>query len=146
MSCEVCALTTNLKSCGSCLKVNYCSREHQIAHWKVHRPACKGITANRCSQASNGLAASSSSSASSGVTNDLIVSPSHHSNLSIEQVRPCINNHESHPIGPSNGETHLPSSTNSNFPPEVRCPSVLFHSPLLTLPSRTYKADPRGLF
>lgn len=42
MSCEVCGLTTNLKSCGSCLKVNYCSREHQIAHWKDHKPWCRG--------------------------------------------------------------------------------------------------------
>ena len=40
MSCEVCGLTTNLKSCGQCLKVNYCSREHQVAHWKEHRQWC----------------------------------------------------------------------------------------------------------
>lgn len=44
MSCEVCGQTANLKSCGQCLKVNYCSREHQIAHWQDHKVWCKNNT------------------------------------------------------------------------------------------------------
>lgn len=47
MSCQVCGLTTNLKSCGSCLQVNYCSREHQIAHWKDHKPWCRGSKSSK---------------------------------------------------------------------------------------------------
>lgn len=43
MSCEICGKTVNLKSCGRCLKVNYCSREHQIAHWKEHKRLCSQI-------------------------------------------------------------------------------------------------------
>ncbi|KAI2806032.1 Egl nine 1 [Blomia tropicalis] len=41
MPCEVCGLTTNLMSCGRCLNVNYCTREHQIIHWKEHKKTCK---------------------------------------------------------------------------------------------------------
>ncbi|XP_075679774.1 HIF prolyl hydroxylase [Dermatophagoides pteronyssinus] len=40
MSCEVCGKTDNLKSCGRCLKANYCGREHQLEHWKQHKHWC----------------------------------------------------------------------------------------------------------
>jgi hypothetical protein len=31
----------NLKSCSSCHEVQYCSRECQRKHWKVHKPHCQ---------------------------------------------------------------------------------------------------------
>ncbi|CAL8106663.1 unnamed protein product [Orchesella dallaii] len=37
--CAVCRQVANSK-CQSCVGVAYCSREHQKAHWKDHRPYC----------------------------------------------------------------------------------------------------------
>jgi hypothetical protein len=41
--CAMCGqLFTKLQRCGKCKKVLYCSREHQVAHWKaVHKLECK---------------------------------------------------------------------------------------------------------
>lgn len=41
----VCALSGcdeqhNLKQCSKCKSANYCSKEHQKKHWKVHKKAC----------------------------------------------------------------------------------------------------------
>ncbi|UXI17006.1 Neuronal membrane glycoprotein M6-a [Sarcoptes scabiei] len=47
MSCEICGATENLKSCGRCLQANYCSREHQLAHWKEHKRWCQQISDNQ---------------------------------------------------------------------------------------------------
>lgn len=41
MICEICGKTSGLKSCGRCLLVNYCSREHQLQHWKDHKQWCR---------------------------------------------------------------------------------------------------------
>ncbi|OTF71754.1 programmed cell death protein 2-like protein, partial [Euroglyphus maynei] len=41
--CPICGLHAT-KRCSQCLKVSYCSREHQIAHWK------KGGHKNKCQQ------------------------------------------------------------------------------------------------
>ena len=40
MSCEVCGKTEQLKTCAKCLQANYCCREHQIAHWQIHKQWC----------------------------------------------------------------------------------------------------------
>jgi hypothetical protein len=35
-----CEASGNLKTCSACKKVQYCSREHQLADWKFHKSAC----------------------------------------------------------------------------------------------------------
>jgi hypothetical protein len=32
---------SQFKLCGACKTVVYCSREHQAAHWRQHKAACK---------------------------------------------------------------------------------------------------------
>lgn len=42
--CQVCGLTvrdTKLKRCAGCFSISYCSKEHQIMHWKKHKDICK---------------------------------------------------------------------------------------------------------
>ncbi|KNC53514.1 uncharacterized protein AMSG_01227 [Thecamonas trahens ATCC 50062] len=34
---------TALKRCSRCKKTVYCSRDCQVAHWKIHKPACKAV-------------------------------------------------------------------------------------------------------
>jgi hypothetical protein len=29
------------KTCTGCGEIGYCSKEHQIAHWKTHKGSCK---------------------------------------------------------------------------------------------------------
>jgi ankyrin repeat protein len=55
---RVCALPTcqarrradyddkKLKNCAACGKVAYCSKEHQVAHWKDHKVGCKAASKN----------------------------------------------------------------------------------------------------
>jgi len=38
--CPNCRTTSQLRHCGRCKSVSYCSRECQIAHYKQHRPFC----------------------------------------------------------------------------------------------------------
>lgn len=38
--CSNCRTTSQLRHCGRCKSVSYCSRECQIAHYKQHRPFC----------------------------------------------------------------------------------------------------------
>eukprot|EP01122_Echinamoeba_exundans_P014346 TRINITY_DN6468_c0_g2_i1.p1 TRINITY_DN6468_c0_g2~~TRINITY_DN6468_c0_g2_i1.p1 ORF type:complete len:130 (-),score=9.71 TRINITY_DN6468_c0_g2_i1:687-1076(-) len=38
--CETCGTANDLKSCGRCLKVDYCSRECQMKDWKRHKTSC----------------------------------------------------------------------------------------------------------
>lgn len=40
--CHVCDRSQNLKRCARCKNVLYCSREHQIADWNVHKQICNG--------------------------------------------------------------------------------------------------------
>eukprot|EP00455_Lapot_gusevi_P049553 TRINITY_DN7042_c0_g2_i2.p1 TRINITY_DN7042_c0_g2~~TRINITY_DN7042_c0_g2_i2.p1 ORF type:complete len:212 (+),score=71.34 TRINITY_DN7042_c0_g2_i2:59-637(+) len=40
-SCPVCQKTTNLRKCGGCGLVAYCSIEHQRQHWAQHKNSCK---------------------------------------------------------------------------------------------------------
>ncbi|KAF1794441.1 Zinc finger, MYND-type [Phytophthora cactorum] len=40
MACPICGKSESLRRCGSCKRVNYCSREHQRQHWKAHRAEC----------------------------------------------------------------------------------------------------------
>ena len=40
-SCQTCDLKLNLKACGGCYAVFYCSNEHQKADWKSHRTSCR---------------------------------------------------------------------------------------------------------
>lgn len=42
--CQVCKTTSNLKTCGSCKSLYYCSQEHQKAHWPNHKILCKLLT------------------------------------------------------------------------------------------------------
>ena len=40
--CGYCGATdVKLRRCTKCQRVRYCSREHQVAHWKAHKKACK---------------------------------------------------------------------------------------------------------
>ena len=41
--CGVCGVTVALKLCTGCQSVAYCSREHQLEHWKQHKAECKKI-------------------------------------------------------------------------------------------------------
>jgi hypothetical protein len=42
--CAMCSITTNLKRCGQCDFVQYCSREHQQDHWTdSHRRECHQV-------------------------------------------------------------------------------------------------------
>jgi hypothetical protein len=38
--CAVCGSTAGLKACSRCRAVHYCSREHQLSHWKTHKAEC----------------------------------------------------------------------------------------------------------
>jgi len=38
--CAVCG-TDGGNTCSGCHLVHYCSKEHQKAHWKEHKPNCK---------------------------------------------------------------------------------------------------------
>ena len=40
--CAYCGVSdVKLRHCVQCHRVRYCSREHQVAHWKAHKKACK---------------------------------------------------------------------------------------------------------
>uniref|UniRef100_A0A6B2LKR4 MYND-type domain-containing protein n=1 Tax=Arcella intermedia TaxID=1963864 RepID=A0A6B2LKR4_9EUKA len=39
--CQTCKSSSNLKQCGNCFKVAYCSRECQRIDWVHHKPICK---------------------------------------------------------------------------------------------------------
>lgn len=41
--CAVCGVTVALKLCSRCSGVAYCSREHQLEHWGMHKSECKQI-------------------------------------------------------------------------------------------------------
>jgi hypothetical protein len=38
-NCGICKSPSTF-SCGACKAVHYCSREHQILHWKAHKATC----------------------------------------------------------------------------------------------------------
>ncbi|KAG6958046.1 hypothetical protein JG688_00010708 [Phytophthora aleatoria] len=40
MACPICGKSESLRRCGSCKRVNYCSREHHRQHWKAHCAEC----------------------------------------------------------------------------------------------------------
>lgn len=40
LACPICKSLT-VSRCAACNKVAYCSREHQKAHWKVHKGECQ---------------------------------------------------------------------------------------------------------
>ncbi|XP_026286214.1 egl nine homolog 1 isoform X1 [Frankliniella occidentalis] len=39
--CEFCGSVNNLLRCGRCRSVVYCSKDHQLKHWKKHKSVCK---------------------------------------------------------------------------------------------------------
>ena len=41
--CAACKGTNDLKLCSRCRNVFYCSREHQVAHWEIHRRTCRKV-------------------------------------------------------------------------------------------------------
>ncbi len=41
--CAVCGVTVALRKCSGCQSIVYCSREHQLQHWKEHNADCKAI-------------------------------------------------------------------------------------------------------
>lgn len=45
--CAVCGVTVALKNCSGCQSIAYCSREHQLQHWKEHKSDCKAIQKGR---------------------------------------------------------------------------------------------------
>ena len=39
--CGYCGVSdVKLRRCTKCHRVRYCSREHQVAHWKAHKKGC----------------------------------------------------------------------------------------------------------
>lgn len=50
MSCLTCA-KPGTKTCGGCGIAPYCSREHQVAGWPAHKPACLAVRAEKAKQA-----------------------------------------------------------------------------------------------
>lgn len=48
--CSVCGVTVALKLCTACQEVAYCSREHQLQHWKSHKVECKKFRAEKGSK------------------------------------------------------------------------------------------------
>jgi len=70
--CPVCSIE-GTKLCGGCRQVAYCSKEHQLEHWKIHKSQCaqkhKTQSQQQSSSASSTSESSSSASASEiGVT------------------------------------------------------------------------------
>lgn len=45
--CAVCGVTVALRKCSGCQSVAYCSREHQLQHWKEHKAECRVIQRGR---------------------------------------------------------------------------------------------------
>ncbi|XP_060605420.1 rho GTPase-activating protein gacZ-like [Ruditapes philippinarum] len=45
--CKICGETKNLKRCGTCKRVYYCSREHQLKDWKGHKETCKELKSSQ---------------------------------------------------------------------------------------------------
>lgn len=41
IACALCGKEGDLKKCGGCNVLNYCSKECQRAHWGVHKEQCK---------------------------------------------------------------------------------------------------------
>ena len=39
--CEFCGAVNNLLRCARCKSVFYCSKDHQLKHWKKHKSVCK---------------------------------------------------------------------------------------------------------
>ena len=44
ISCAICSITTGLLRCGRCKIIFYCGREHQRAHWSIHKHSCTETT------------------------------------------------------------------------------------------------------
>ena len=65
--CALCSATEKLKTCASCLTTSYCSREHQLQHWKQHKPLCKQINSAASAAAVSRAAADSKTATDSGV-------------------------------------------------------------------------------
>ena len=49
--CELCGQKDNLKVCARCRSVSYCSRDHQVKHWPIHKVTCRKICAAASSPA-----------------------------------------------------------------------------------------------
>lgn len=39
-TCQICEKSDDLKRCAKCKQVLYCSREHQVQDWKIHKTKC----------------------------------------------------------------------------------------------------------
>ena len=53
-SCSYCGIQkTELKKCGKCGRVKYCSKECQVKHWKEHKRSCKTPNATASTAASS---------------------------------------------------------------------------------------------
>ena len=45
-TCALCGIkethdAPNFQVCGNCRAARYCCKDHQVAHWRQHKPACK---------------------------------------------------------------------------------------------------------
>eukprot|EP01023_Acetabularia_acetabulum_P034796 TRINITY_DN3270_c0_g1_i3.p2 TRINITY_DN3270_c0_g1~~TRINITY_DN3270_c0_g1_i3.p2 ORF type:complete len:285 (+),score=57.05 TRINITY_DN3270_c0_g1_i3:71-925(+) len=57
--CKICGERT-IQTCAGCLKVYYCSREHQKEDWKKHKKACKSSRHNQHQHQNNSKPSTSS--------------------------------------------------------------------------------------
>lgn len=73
-SCAKCSKRDNLKFCGRCGKVSYCSRECQLADLTIHRNACVKKTESADNKDNKAAASNSSSSSQQAVYEQTVLS------------------------------------------------------------------------
>ena len=83
--CTSCPKTANLKLCSRCRSVFYCSREHQVSDWKIHKLECKKLARRPCTDDNTKIVSGNMYPVrSSNAT--LIPTPTNHDNRYLETL------------------------------------------------------------